>query len=514
MDKIIMAALVTSLAIAGACDSTGAPVAGGRAFLTVPGTANQAVPAYANHDATATVTLDNGGVPLDAGGRAAVFLNQPADIRVEDANGTTVATYKESGGTAPRVEVLNSGFTGVDPVSGQRVAGGRTYLDTVLSSIANSTGGTDGLFVAGSTGTQRTIQSKFLELQISVKDFGAVGDGRTDDTSACQAAIAAVIAAGGGTVFFPGGSYLISTSLKVTTKSISFLGVSASASVLKNGTTTGDVFYVTSVSPASFAQLGITASSNSSGVGIKIGIGGIVTMDSLSISNHASAVSSTGSATLTASNMTIIAATGSASGGLSWNGSATVIGSSFTNDTGPGISLTGNGSLVALGSVVSGGTYAIDLATGTSMFAYGVRNTGNSGTFGFRAASGTKTIFHQGCDWGTTGVSDGRTGAPVNYTVVSDTTITPLPSQTEVARISVTAAAVVTIGPIATMGFGRRFTLICSRATASAVTWTFDAQFHLSAAVAPTNGNRVMLLLEYDPVSNAVYEVGRGAVSN
>ena len=46
----------------------------------------------------------------------------------------------------------------------------------------------------------------------NAKDFGAVGDGVTDDTSAIQAAIDAVSAKGGGTVFLPDGNYLVSNS--------------------------------------------------------------------------------------------------------------------------------------------------------------------------------------------------------------------------------------------------------------------------------------------------------------
>lgn len=44
---------------------------------------------------------------------------------------------------------------------------------------------------------------------VSVRDFGAVGDGTTDDKAAINAAIAAAQAAGGGEVYFPEGTYLI-----------------------------------------------------------------------------------------------------------------------------------------------------------------------------------------------------------------------------------------------------------------------------------------------------------------
>lgn len=46
-------------------------------------------------------------------------------------------------------------------------------------------------------------------IDVSVKDFGAKGDGKTDDKSAIQAAIDAVNKAGGGIVRFPEGTYLV-----------------------------------------------------------------------------------------------------------------------------------------------------------------------------------------------------------------------------------------------------------------------------------------------------------------
>lgn len=43
---------------------------------------------------------------------------------------------------------------------------------------------------------------------LNVREYGAVGDGVTDDRAACQAAITA-IGSSGGTVLFPPGNYLI-----------------------------------------------------------------------------------------------------------------------------------------------------------------------------------------------------------------------------------------------------------------------------------------------------------------
>ncbi|PVZ19510.1 parallel beta-helix repeat (two copies) [Pseudomonas sp. URIL14HWK12:I9] len=47
-------------------------------------------------------------------------------------------------------------------------------------------------------------------MAFNIKDFGAVGDGATDDTSAIQAAIDAAFAAGGGEVEIPEGTFIIS----------------------------------------------------------------------------------------------------------------------------------------------------------------------------------------------------------------------------------------------------------------------------------------------------------------
>lgn len=51
----------------------------------------------------------------------------------------------------------------------------------------------------------------------NVKDYGAVGNGSTDDTTAVQAAITACDGAGGGIVYYPAGTYKITATLTVPT---------------------------------------------------------------------------------------------------------------------------------------------------------------------------------------------------------------------------------------------------------------------------------------------------------
>jgi len=53
--------------------------------------------------------------------------------------------------------------------------------------------------------------SAIVEANFSVRSFGATGDGKTLDTPAINRAIAAVAAAGRGTLVFPAGTYICFT---------------------------------------------------------------------------------------------------------------------------------------------------------------------------------------------------------------------------------------------------------------------------------------------------------------
>jgi hypothetical protein len=72
-----------------------------------------------------------------------------------------------------------------------------------------------------------------LSQPMSVNWFGAVGDGTTDDSAAVLAAVAAVVALGGGKVTFSAKRYQLgTTTLAVTTSSVEFQGAGEFATVL------------------------------------------------------------------------------------------------------------------------------------------------------------------------------------------------------------------------------------------------------------------------------------------
>ena len=74
------------------------------------------------------------------------------------------------------------------------------------STIGGFTGG--GFLQSGTGAETRSVESKLREF-VSVKDFGATGDGSTDDTSA----ITSALNSGSTSVYFPNGTYKITGSI-------------------------------------------------------------------------------------------------------------------------------------------------------------------------------------------------------------------------------------------------------------------------------------------------------------
>lgn len=165
-----------------------------------------------------------------AKGNAAVYLG------TENGYGAEV--------TAPNAATVNRiGLRG-NP-AGQSPTISATGTDTNLNLVLTPKGtgvvtcGSSGLtagVISGSvtatgTTTARTLADRFADA-VSVKDFGAVGDGVADDKAEIQAAIDAVSTAGGGVVFVPEGTYTMS--LRVTVKAgVTLAGAGIGATTLK-----------------------------------------------------------------------------------------------------------------------------------------------------------------------------------------------------------------------------------------------------------------------------------------
>ena len=97
------------------------------------------------------------------------------------------------------------------------------YLDGNLLTTSSAAAAPNANAVSynqGSTGSvARTVEAKFKD-SISVKDFGAVGDGSTDDTTKIQAALTA--ASGSKNVYLPAGTYIVSTTIYIPSNTFFF----------------------------------------------------------------------------------------------------------------------------------------------------------------------------------------------------------------------------------------------------------------------------------------------------
>lgn len=241
--------------------NNGIPLSGGKVYSYLAGTTTP-VATYVDKDGVQAhpnpIILDSAG-RVPSGGE--IWLRDGDAIEykfvLKDANEVLIATYDYVPGTYNANNLNDT----LDPNQGDALVGFRQ---------SNSSGN-----LPGAIG--RTVHQKFQEL-VSVKDFGAIGDGVTDDTAAIQAAINSVGTNTSGGILFPKGTYKVTSTLTSNRQYIGFFGENISSSnILYSPVAIGNPLFDLYTTVADdkvfqFQDLTLTTNVVNSGTAIKISV--------------------------------------------------------------------------------------------------------------------------------------------------------------------------------------------------------------------------------------------------
>lgn len=513
-----MASIFESLAVTGHRKSNGNPNATGRAWFYQPGSSTPAT-VYSGADELSVLSQP---VTLNAGGKAAVYFSGQVDVRFEDSTGAFLETMR-LGERAERIEVKNAGFTGILP-SGSLGGGGKTNLNAVLSSIYASLGGLDGLYKEFTGATARSYQSVIRGIQVSVKDYGAVGNGAKDDTIAIQAAINEVRRLGGGVVYFDPGTYLISSPLLLTSvNGVSFRGAGANVSIIKNTNVTANAISLTSCSAFYVEDVAIANSGSNSGVGLSLSGCTNVRVMGLKVTGHQFAVRVTGTApaNILIGGMSSLAADSSFGG----NATAVLVDPATSPTAGTFLSIVGctlDGAGAGTGVKYGGsanqcnvigcnfGASAIGVWFAAGMTGSGFRILGNETPSGLPVFFGVATepadLYVDNLDL-TTMTTDLTSGG----------SYTPDRSRGSIHRIRGTTTGVAYTVAAATPTPARDGTILVlhfyNNAGGAVTGWTLNAVYHVNSAISTVDTNHTMLTLRWDASASVWREVARGVTT-
>lgn len=237
-------------------DNDGNPLSGGKIYSYMAGSSTPATTyttIAGNISHSNPIVLDSAG-RVPGGGEIWLTLGVGYKFIVKTSADVLIATYDNipSAAQPPAANDADSimyeqGYT----VTAGNFVVGKTYRilavgNTNFTAIGASSNTPGTHFIAtgvgSGTGTaqlSQTVQARLRQV-VSVADFGAVGDGSTDDTEAIRAAVASLTT--GGELVFPNPSvsYLITGTIEVTVGNVTLTGTGNDCHIQMNdGTITG-----------------------------------------------------------------------------------------------------------------------------------------------------------------------------------------------------------------------------------------------------------------------------------
>jgi len=224
-------------------DNNGVPLAGGKIFTYQAGTTTPQATYTTNVGNVARtnpIILDSAG-RVPGGGEVWVTYGAGYKFVLTTSTDVPIATYDNVPSAAPPPTFNDADVINYEPgytVTAGGFVTGTTYRILTIGNtdftLIGATSNTVGLhFVATGAGTgtgtaefSRTVESVLRQV-ISVKDFGAVGDGVADDTTAIQNAInwvSTTNGTAGTTIFFPSGLYKVTSTITVNYSGVALVG--------------------------------------------------------------------------------------------------------------------------------------------------------------------------------------------------------------------------------------------------------------------------------------------------
>ena len=202
-------------------DNNGIPLAGGLLYTYAAGTTTP----QATYTSISGVTAQTNPIVLDAAGRVPEEIWYTEGLLykfvLKDSNNVQIGSYDNLGASYVSSDLANDLANNTDPTKGDALIGFRQ--SNISGNLTNSVG--------------RTVHQKFQEY-VSVKDFGAIGDGIIDDTIALQNAFN-FATDNTQSLFFPAGTYSITSTIVINQNNYwNFFNGNGVAEIVWNGADT------------------------------------------------------------------------------------------------------------------------------------------------------------------------------------------------------------------------------------------------------------------------------------